>query len=84
MKLNFEPAATKVGDYYLITPKNDSEHRCVMKCNDVGAFIVNLLYPQNRNRDEMIALTMAQYPNATLEEIEACVDGVRTALKNTE
>ena len=82
MKLTFEPVTNKIGDDYYIVPKNDIGGMCVMKCNDVGAFIVNLLVV-NHNRDEMIAATSAQYPNATLEEVEAAVDGVRGVLKAT-
>lgn len=84
MYLNFEPVTNKIGDKYFIVPKNDTEGvKCVMCCNEVGAFIVNLLYPDNKTRDELIELTSAQYPNATLEEIETAVDGVRNALKAT-
>lgn len=84
MHLNFEPVTNKIGNKYFIVPKNDTEGiKCVMCCNEVGAFIVNLLYPNDIKRDEMIALTSAQYPNATLEEVETAVDGVRNALKQT-
>ena len=83
MQLTFEPVTNKIGNDFYIVPKNDEDGvKCVMKCNEVGAFIVNLLVV-NHNRDEMIAATMAQYPNATQEEIEAAVDGVRSALKAT-
>lgn len=84
MKLNFEPVTNKIGNDYFIVPKNDADGvKVVMKCNEVGAFIVNLMYPDNRTRDELIALTSEQYPDATLEEVEAAVDGVRNALKAT-
>lgn len=84
MQLTFEPVTNKIGDKYFIVPKNDTEGvKCVMCCNEVGAFIVNCMYPDNKTRDELIALTSAQYPNATLEEVESAVDGIRNTLKNT-
>ena len=84
MKLNFEPVTNRIGKDYFIVPKNDTEGiKCVMKCNEVGAFIVNCMYPDNKTRDELIALVSAQYPEATPEEVEAAVDGVRDALKKT-
>lgn len=83
MQLTFEPVTNKIGDDYFIVPKNDTEGvKCVMRCNEVGAFIVNLLV-KNHNKAEMIAATSAQYPNATPEEVEAAVDGVRRTLQAT-
>ena len=84
MKLNFEPVTNRIGDKYFIVPKNDTEGvKCVMCCNEVGAFIVNCMYPDNKNKEELIALTSAQYPDATPEEVEAAVDGIRNTLKKT-
>lgn len=83
MKLTFEPVTNKIGKDFYIVPKNDEDGvKCVMKCDEVGAFIVNLLV-ENHNRDEMIAKTAEKYPNATPEEVEAAVDGVRSVLKAT-
>lgn len=83
MKLTFEPVTNKIDNDYFIVPKNDTEGvKCIMRCNDVGAFIVNLL-TTNHNRNEMIAATAEEYPEATPEEIEAAVDGVRQTLKAT-
>ena len=83
MKLTFEPATNKIGNDFYIVPKNDEDGvKCVMKCNEAGAFIVNLLV-ENHNRDEMIAATAEKYPNATPEEVETAVDGIRAALKAT-
>ena len=87
MQLTFEPVTNRIGDDYFIVPKNDeAEARCVMKCNDVAAFIVNLLV-EDQKRDSMIAATAewakTHYPNATEEEIINAVDGVRKVLKDT-
>ena len=84
MQLTFEPVTNRIGDKYFIVPKNDTEGvRCVMCCNEVGAFIVNCMYPDNKTRDELVEMVSTQYPNATLEEVEAAVDGVRETLKAT-
>lgn len=81
MKLTFEPVTNRIGDNYFIVPKNDEDNiKIVIRCNDVAAFIINLLV-ENHNRDEMIAATAAQYPNEPIEEIEKCVDGIREELK---
>lgn len=83
MQLTFEPVTNRIGNDYFIVPKNDEDGvKCVMKCNEVAAFIVNLLVV-NHTRDEMIAATAAQYPDATAEEVAAAVDGVRYALKKS-
>lgn len=83
MQLTFKPVTNRIGDKYLIVPQNDEDGvKCVMCCNEVGAFIVNLL-TENRTRDELIALVSAKYPEATEEEVIEAVDGVRTTLKKT-
>ena len=83
MKLLFEPVTNKIGNDYFIVPKNDADGvKCVMKCNEVAAFIVNLLV-NDMKRDEMILAVSEHYPNATLEEVEAAVDGVRNKLIST-
>ena len=83
MKLTFEPVVNRIGNDYFIVPKNDAEGvKCVMRCNDVAAYIIGL-HVENHNRDEMIAATAEHYPDATPEEVEAAVDGVRNALKAT-
>lgn len=80
MKLTFEPVTNKIGNDFYIVPKNDTDGvKCVMKCNEVGAFIVNLLV-NDIKRDEMILAVSEHYPNATPEEVEAAVDGVRNTL----
>lgn len=83
MKLTFEPVTNKIGNDFYIVPKNDADGvKCVMKCDEVGAFIVNLLV-NDMKRDEMILAVSEHYPNATLEEVEAAVDGVRNKLIST-
>ena len=83
MKLLFEPVTNKISNDYFIVPKNDADGvKCVMKCNEVGAFIVNLLV-KDMKRDEMILAVAEHYPNATSEEVEAAVDGVRNKLIST-
>lgn len=83
MKLTFEPVTNKIGEDYFIVPKNDEDGvKCVMKCNEVAAFIINLLV-ENHNRQQMIEKVALQYPNEPIEEVERVVDEVRTALKAT-
>lgn len=83
MKLTFEPVTNKVGDKYFIVPKNDTEGvKCVMCCDSVGAFMVNLL-TENHNRDEMLEAVAKEYPQYSAEEIETAVDGVRAILRST-
>ena len=83
MKLTFEPVTNKIGNDYFIVPKNDADNvKCVIKCNEVTAFIVNLLV-NDMKRDDMVAATAAQYPNSPLTEIEEVVDYVRSKLKRT-
>lgn len=83
MKLLFEPVTNKIGNDFFIVPKNDADGvKCVMKCNEVGAFIVNLL-TEDIKRDGMIAAVAERYPEATIEEVEAAVDGVRAVLIST-
>lgn len=80
MQLTFEPVTNRIGNDYFIVPKNDEDGvKCAIRCNEVAAFIINLLVV-NHNRDEMIAATAAQYPNASIEDVTACVDGVRAEL----
>ena len=80
MKLLFDPVTNKIGNDYYIVPKNDTDGvKCVIKCNEVGAFIVNLLV-NDMKRDDMILAVAEHYPNATLEEVETAVDGVRNKL----
>lgn len=80
MKLLFEPVTNKIGNDYFIVPKNDADGvKCVMKCNEVAAFIVNLLV-NDIKRDDMILAVAEHYPNATPEEVETAVDGVRNKL----
>lgn len=81
MQLTFEPVTNRIGDDYYIVPKNDEDGvKCVMKCTEGAAFIVNLL-TTNHNRDEIIAATAEHYPDMTAEEVENAVDTVRNALK---
>lgn len=81
MKLTFEPVTNRIGDDYFIVPKNDEDNvKVIIRCNDVAAFIIGLL-SENHNRDEMIAATAAQYPDEPIEEVTACVDGIREELK---
>lgn len=81
MKLTFEPVTNRIGNDYYIVPKNDGDNvKVVMRCNDVAAFIINLLV-ENHNRDEMIAAVEAEYPEESLQDVEACVDAVRGELK---
>lgn len=81
MKLTFEPVTNRIGDNYFIVPKGDAQGvKCVMRCNEAGAFIVNLL-TENHNREQMIAAVSERYPAATEEEVTAAVDGVRAALR---
>lgn len=83
MKLLFEPVTNKIGNDFYIVPKNDADGvKCVMKCNEVGAFIVNLLV-NDMKRDDLILAVAEHYPNATPEEVEAAVDGVRAVLIST-
>lgn len=81
MQLTFEPVTNRIGDDYFIVPKNDEDGvKVIIRCNEVAAFIINLLV-ENHNRDQMIAATAAQYPDEPIEEVEACVDGIREELK---
>lgn len=83
MQLTFEPVTNRIGDNFLIVPKNDEDGvKCVMHCNEVDAFIVNLL-TVNRSRDELIELVSEKYPEASEQEVIDAVDGVRTTLKKT-
>lgn len=83
MKLTFEPVTNRIGDKYFIVPKNDGDGvKCVMCCDSVGAFMVNLL-TENHNRDEMIAAVATEYPEYSAEEIEEAVDMVRSILRGT-
>lgn len=83
MKLTFEPVTNKIGDNYYIVPKNDTEGvKVVIKCDEVGKFIINML-TENHNQDEMIAAMTEQYPDATAEEIEATVVEARRILYST-
>lgn len=83
MQLTFEPVTNRIGDDYYIVPKNDEDGvKCAIKCNDVGAFIVNLLV-ENHNREQMIEAVSAQYPNEPIEEVERVVDEARAILKAT-
>ena len=80
MHLNFEPVTNRIGDDYFIVPKNDDTgHKVIIRCNEETAFIINLLVV-NHNREEMIAATAAQYPDATIEEVTECVDAIRDEL----
>lgn len=83
MKLTFEPVTNKVGDKYFIVPKNDIEGvKCVMCCDSVGAFMVNLL-TEAHNREEMIEAVAKEYPEYSQEEIETAVDNFRNILRST-
>ena len=83
MKLTFKPVTNRIGNDYYIVPKNDTDGvKCVIKCNEVAAFIVNLLV-NDMKRDDLILAVAEHYPNATPQEVEEAVDGVRNTLKAT-
>lgn len=82
MKLKYNFVVNKVADKTVaVVVGADSENfNGFIKLDDLGAFMFDLL-KEETTAEEMAVKMQAQYPDATKEEIDACIEDFVSRLK---